>query len=51
MSTPDLALSLPRWAKLALYLTLLILPGGSLGLLLIWWLGRLRANTAPRYSA
>jgi hypothetical protein len=34
--------------KLALYIALLVLPGGSLGLLLLWWLSRRRETRQIR---
>lgn len=36
----QLAHSPDSLVKLALYVALLLLPGGSLGLLFLWWLSR-----------
>lgn len=50
MRTPALAYCLPRWARVALGLALLVVPGGSLALLLIWWLSRKRVDAATQPS-
>jgi hypothetical protein len=36
--------------KLALYVALLLLPGGSLGLLFLWWMNRRRGKHAARFA-
>jgi hypothetical protein len=48
MSFLELAPSVARLGKLALYTLLLVLPGGSLGLLLLWWLNYRRRRPQSR---
>jgi hypothetical protein len=43
MTASAFPVSLPRWARLALYAALLALPGGSIGVVLLWWTERRRA--------
>jgi hypothetical protein len=40
-----------RWWKLALYVVLFILPGGSIGVVFFAWLERRRAQQAARNAA
>jgi hypothetical protein len=51
MSSPYLPPSMPRWVRLAFYLAVLVIPGGSILLLLVWGLTRVRADSAnaPRW--
>jgi hypothetical protein len=48
MTISQLALPFARFTKLALYLALLVLPGGFLGLLFLWWLDRRGGRAASR---
>src|SRR5690242_10873242 len=48
MNTTRFNISLPGLPKLGLYISLLLLPGGFIGLLLVFWLERRAGkNTAP----
>jgi hypothetical protein len=47
MSMLELVPLVQRFGKLALYFVLLVLPGGSLGLLLLWWLQNRRRRPQP----
>jgi hypothetical protein len=46
----QLAHSPESLAKLAVYVALLLLPGGSLGLLFLWWLSRRWGKSATRLA-
>lgn len=47
MRIMDLAPSMETFAKGALYVGLIVVPGGSLGLLLLWWLNQRRGKPQP----
>jgi hypothetical protein len=47
MAITNLASSMDTLAKGVLYVALILLPGGSLGLLLLWWLNHRRGKPQP----
>jgi hypothetical protein len=47
MSTKRLHVSLPGLPKVGLYISLLLLPGGFIGLLLVCWLERRAGSRRP----
>jgi hypothetical protein len=51
MNTKRLNVSLPGLPKLGLYVSLLLLPGGFIGLLLVFWLERRAGSKRPQGKA